>query len=58
VTSNVEQVAREFIDRHGSDALQILREHFEIANAIGDDLSAKAWRDIEDAADRLLGHRR
>jgi hypothetical protein len=49
-----EQVAREFVDRHGPDALRILREHAEIADAVGDDLSAKAWRDIADVADHLL----
>jgi hypothetical protein len=51
----VERVAREFLDRHGSDAPLILREHAEIADGLGDRLSAEAWRDIADAVERLIG---
>jgi hypothetical protein len=50
----VERVAREFIDRHGSDALLIIREYAEISDGIQDELSCKAWRDIADAVERLL----
>ena len=53
--NDVEQVAAEFIDRHGSDAPRILREMAEIADGLGDLLGAEAWRDIADAAaERLL----
>jgi len=59
VTSNhdsVEQVARELIDHHGPDALRIVRERAEIAGQLGDQLSAKAWRDIADTIERLLAN--
>jgi len=50
----VDQAAREAIDRHGDDAVSILRERAEVADQLGDELSAKAWRDIADAAERML----
>jgi hypothetical protein len=50
----VERVARQFIDRNGADALQMLRELAETAEDMHDDISAKAWRDIADAAERIL----
>jgi hypothetical protein len=50
----VERAAREFIDRHGSDAPLILREHAEIGDGLDDRLSAKAWHDIADAVELLL----
>jgi hypothetical protein len=50
----VERVAREFIDRDGSDALPVLREHAEIADGLRDGMAAKAWRDIADAVERLF----
>jgi hypothetical protein len=50
----VERVARQFIDRNGADALQMLRELAEAAEDVHDDISAKAWRDIADVAERLL----
>ena len=53
----VEQVAREFLDRLGRRAIADLREAAEIAAANGDELSARAWADIADAAERLLGGR-
>jgi hypothetical protein len=55
VTANVvKQVAREFVDRHGPDALRVLREWAELADGLADALAARAWRDIADAAERLL----
>jgi len=50
----VDQAAREAIDRHGDDAVSILRERAEVSDQLGDELSAKAWRDIADAAERML----
>ena len=50
----VERVARQFIDRNGTEALQMLRELAKAAEDMHDDISAKAWRDIADAAERIL----
>jgi hypothetical protein len=50
----VERVARQFIDRNGTEALQMLRELAEAAEDMHDDISAKAWHDIADAAERML----
>ena len=50
----VEAAARETIDQHGDDPVAILRERAELADHIGDLLAAEAWRDIADAAERLL----
>jgi hypothetical protein len=49
----VEQVAREFVERHGADAVDVLREYADQAATEGDDLSVQAWRDITDAAERV-----
>jgi hypothetical protein len=51
----VEEVAREFVDRHGFEAVAVLRENAEIAEGIGDERAAKSWLDIADAAKYLLG---
>jgi hypothetical protein len=51
----VEKVAREFVEKHGSQAVAVLRENAEQAAAIDDELAAKAWRDIADAAERISG---
>jgi hypothetical protein len=51
----VDQVAREIVDQHGSDAVPILRERAEAADISRDELAAETWRDIADAAQRLLG---
>jgi hypothetical protein len=50
----VEKAAREIVDVHGAGALPILRERAELAEELRDELAAKAWRDIADAAERLL----
>jgi hypothetical protein len=50
----VSQSAREAIDQHGDNAVSILRERAEVADQLGDQLSAKAWRDIADAAEGML----
>ena len=51
---DVEQVAHEYVQRHGLDSPSVLRDCAEMADAIGDILSAEAWRDIADAAERIL----
>jgi hypothetical protein len=51
---SVEQVAREYVRRHGADSVPILRERADLADELADDASAKAWRDIADAAERIL----
>ena len=51
----VEEVAREYVQRHGTDSLGILRDLAEVADQIDDYASAEAWRDIADAAERILG---
>ena len=48
----VEHVARQFLRRHGVCAVEFLRERADCC--VGDDLSADAWLDIADAAERLL----
>jgi hypothetical protein len=50
----VEQAAREIVDLHGSDVVPILHERAEAATISSDPRAAKTWRDIADAAERLL----
>jgi hypothetical protein len=50
----VEKVAREIVDQHGTDALEILRERADAADLCSDELAAETWRDIADAAERML----
>ena len=50
----IDRVAREQIQQHGANAVSILRERAEIAEASGDELSAEAWREIAQAVNRLL----
>ena len=48
----VEHVARRFVRRHGVCAVEVLRERADCC--AGDCVSADAWLDIADAAERLL----
>ena len=50
----VEKVAREIVDQHGADPVEILRERAEAADLLGDELAAETWREIADAAERIL----
>ena len=50
-----EQAAAEFVHRHGRGALTILRERAELAEELGHRIAATAWRELADAATRLLG---
>ena len=49
----VEAVAREFVAREGEASLTYLRERAEVAQALGDELSARAWLDIASVAERI-----
>lgn len=51
----VERAARDIVEQHGEDAVPILRERAEVADELRDPVAAKAWRDIADAAERILG---
>ena len=50
----VEQAAREAIDQFGDGAVSVLRERAEVADHLSDLPAAEAWRDIADAAERML----
>jgi len=50
----VEHVARDFIERYGTGAAEVLREHAERCEADRDRASAQTWLDIADAAERLI----
>jgi len=50
----VERAAREAIDQFGDGAVSVLRERAEVADHLSDLLAAEAWRDIADAAERML----
>jgi hypothetical protein len=50
----VYKVAAECLGRHGASVVAGLRERAEIAAANGDPLSAEAWTDVADAAEKLL----
>jgi len=50
----VYKVAAECLGRHGASVIADLRERAAIAAAKGDPLTAEAWTDIADAAEKLL----
>ena len=50
----VERAAREAIDQFGDGAVSVLRERAEVTDHLSDLLAAEAWRDIADAAERML----
>lgn len=50
----IDDVARDYVGRYGLGALALIRERAEIAREAGDFLSAQAWQDIADAAERIL----
>ena len=49
-----ELAAAKFVETHGCDALRILDERAETAAELGHKLAARTWRDMADAAARLL----
>ena len=50
----IEQAAREIRERHGSEVVPIIRELAKNAAELADEIAAKEWRDIADAAERML----
>jgi hypothetical protein len=48
------EVAKDFIRRLGAAAVDELNEQAEIAAGVGDDESARTWRDIAEVAQNLL----
>jgi hypothetical protein len=42
------------VEHYGADAALLLRERAEQAQTMGDELTAKAWREIGDLADLIL----
>lgn len=50
----IDDTAREFVGRYGYGSLAVLRELGEIAEAAGDYLLAQTWREIVEAAERML----
>ena len=53
----VDKVAREVVDQHGADAIPILRERAKAADVSDDALAAETWRDVANAAERILQER-
>ena len=49
-----EAVARDLVECEGADVAPILRELAQAATAVEDELAARTWHDIADAAERLL----
>jgi hypothetical protein len=49
-----ELAAAKFVESHGSEALRILEERAETAIELGHKVAARTWRDMADAAARLL----
>ncbi len=50
----VRLVAADMVRRLGTGAVQVCQENAEGAEALGDVLSAEAWREIGDECERLL----
>lgn len=50
-----ELAAAKFVETHGGDALRILEERAETAVELGHKVAARTWRDMAEAAARLLG---
>jgi hypothetical protein len=51
----IEDAAWEWVGRHGSNSLALLRERAAIAEAAGDFLLAETWCSILDVAQRVIG---
>jgi predicted ArsR family transcriptional regulator len=50
-----ELAAAKFVESHGAEALGILDQRAETAIELGHKVAARTWRDMADAAARLLG---
>lgn len=51
----IDDTARHYAIRYGYHAIAMLRDRAAIAERAGDALMAQAWRDMAEAAERLLG---
>jgi hypothetical protein len=45
----VEKVAREIVEQHGDDSVEIVNERAEAAGLLAHELAAETWRDIATA---------
>jgi hypothetical protein len=54
MTKSFGKVAREVVDQHGPGAIPILQERAKGADMSDDELAAETWRDIANAAERIL----
>jgi hypothetical protein len=50
----IEDTAREYVIRYGFDGASMLRERAEIAAKAGNFLLTQAWRDMAEAAERMI----
>jgi len=50
----IEEVAREYVARYGPSGVTMLRERAKFAEATGDYLLAQSWREMAEAAERLM----
>jgi hypothetical protein len=54
VLTTIDRAAAEVIEGHGPDAVPILRECAASAAELDDEMAATEWREIADAAERLV----
>jgi hypothetical protein len=53
----IERAAADILERHGPDAVPVLRELEKRAAVLGDEMAAEEWREIAEAAEqRARGH--
>ena len=52
----IQKVAHQFLSYLGSDAIAYLQEQAGIAADLGDELSARAWTDLAEAAAIISEH--
>ena len=50
----VEKVAREIVEQHGDDSVEIVNERAEAAGLLAHELAAETWRDIATATERMF----
>lgn len=50
----IDETARAYVARHGTNCVALLRERARIAEAAGDYLLAQTWREIVAAAEEML----
>ena len=50
----VEKVAREIVEQHGDNSVEIVNERAEAAGLLAHELAAETWRDIATATERMF----